>query len=429
MGLRARCIKLFDFVYGSLSRAHFFSVCTTFAVTLKIPSDPSGCFQNLVKNGGGSKAKTTFREFVEASRKFSAAPNNNHSNAEHPYLFDRKLLAEIQSLNGDYSQPPFLSSLGWITQDGDSARDAPQSSKASSESFFSVGDTGSGTVLHHHFESFNVVVVGAKRWFIFNPEDGEPAVEYPPHRTIQTWIAEVYEPRLAGSGSLAPLECTVYPGEVVYLPAGWYHATVNQGETVSVSQQQRPSLNRAPPSEDELGLPVWLWYTQFLEAAFRGAVPATLDDAMAAAKVLVRLRPRSVEAWVLYARLLRDAGDFVSSLVAAREAIAAEPKASTGHFEVVRAVIQLFHQRTKAAGAIREQLYTTGANSAATMAGLRHGLFYTDLFEEAKASLNLVEDSIDSQHPALRGLKLKVEALVRKADVYDQLQVGATQHA
>lgn len=32
-----------------------------------------------------------------------------------------------------------------------------------------------------------------------------------------------------------PLECTLGVGEVLYLPTGWWHATLNVGQTVFIS--------------------------------------------------------------------------------------------------------------------------------------------------------------------------------------------------
>ena len=32
-----------------------------------------------------------------------------------------------------------------------------------------------------------------------------------------------------------PYECTIYPGDLLYFPKGWYHAIINVGETVFMS--------------------------------------------------------------------------------------------------------------------------------------------------------------------------------------------------
>jgi quercetin dioxygenase-like cupin family protein len=38
-----------------------------------------------------------------------------------------------------------------------------------------------------------------------------------------------------------PLECVQRAGEVIYLPAGWKHLTVNVGEAIGVGSQVKKS--------------------------------------------------------------------------------------------------------------------------------------------------------------------------------------------
>ena len=304
-----------------------------------------------------------FSHFLNVSREYAAGAEGGKG-GEYPYLFDRQILSQTPSLHTDFSTPSFLSSIGWINQNknqndnqnnGDSGKatlgekhgekQTETGGAAGSEFFISVGNSDTGTVLHQHFEAFNVLVVGSKRWFLYPPHT-VPPVEYPPHRTIRKWLSEVYTPVLAGDSKLAPMECTVQPGEVLYLPAGWFHATINIGETVSVSKQQRPAMGglKPPPPPDDGAdgasnhcvnencaannggdAPTWLWYKQKLERVLNGGYPdVTGEEAMAMAQALVDLRPLSSEAFVLFAHVLGQLGDFESAVEAARRAVEVE---------------------------------------------------------------------------------------------------------
>ena len=58
-----------------------------------------------------------------------------------------------------------------------------------------------------------------------------------------------------GQGSAArPLECIQREGELLYVPEGWYHATVNLGDTVAVASQR---LHQS--AADMLHREHWLW--------------------------------------------------------------------------------------------------------------------------------------------------------------------------
>jgi len=96
-------------------------------------------------------------------------------------------------------------------------------------SFGAAGD-GSGVPFHHHNDGFAEVLHGAKRWLFHYGE--EPPPEFEPNATSLSWIRATL-PRLPKR--LAPLECTIYPGDLVYFPKDVWHATLNVGTTVFIS--------------------------------------------------------------------------------------------------------------------------------------------------------------------------------------------------
>ena len=57
---------------------------------------------------------------------------------------------------------------------------------------------------------------------------------YNPSEPHLNWLESVY-PTLADGDR--PLECVQGPGDIVYVPSGWIHATVNIGDTTAIAQR------------------------------------------------------------------------------------------------------------------------------------------------------------------------------------------------
>ncbi|KAM7387641.1 hypothetical protein PAMA_009991 [Pampus argenteus] len=88
---------------------------------------------------------------------------------------------------------------------------------------------GTGVPFHWHGPGYSEVIYGRKRWFLY-PPDKEP--HFHPNRTTLSWVTETY-PHLPEDE--APLECTIQPGEVLYFPDRWWHATLNLDTSVFIS--------------------------------------------------------------------------------------------------------------------------------------------------------------------------------------------------
>ena len=65
------------------------------------------------------------------------------------------------------------------------------------------------------------------------------------------WARRFYA-RVAGT-PLAPLECTLGPGDVLYIPQDWNHATINVQESIGVAMNYavRPSSSAPFPTDPE----------------------------------------------------------------------------------------------------------------------------------------------------------------------------------
>jgi hypothetical protein len=131
---------------------------------------------------------------------------------------------------------------------------------------FSIGPARSGTNLHSHLAAWNYVAYGRKRWFFIPPADHfrltEPRALNFTFRDMSAaeWLegldaeasaagtsatdgAEATLNRMRSTGKL--FQCTQEAGDVVYVPTGYMHATINQCDTVGVATEfcgRHPSL-------------------------------------------------------------------------------------------------------------------------------------------------------------------------------------------
>jgi len=87
---------------------------------------------------------------------------------------------------------------------------------------FGLGGSSSGIPLHHHGPALLEIFSGRKRWFTAPPFKMPP---FDPNLSSFRWFH--------GEEDLADVQmCTQHVGEALYLPEGWWHATMNVGETL-----------------------------------------------------------------------------------------------------------------------------------------------------------------------------------------------------
>lgn len=84
---------------------------------------------------------------------------------------------------------------------------------------FGIGNRGSGVQWHVHGPGFAEALWGRKHWVLY-PADQMP--EFHPDQTSRNWMEYTY-PTL----KKRPYECTLNPGELIYFPNMWWHATIN----------------------------------------------------------------------------------------------------------------------------------------------------------------------------------------------------------
>ena len=94
---------------------------------------------------------------------------------------------------------------------------------------FGLAGQGSGVPFHFHGPGFAETLHGRKRWFL-TPPDIQP--EFNPNKTTLQWLREDYH-RISEDIYLS--ECTLRPGEIIYFPDRWWHATLNLDTAVFIS--------------------------------------------------------------------------------------------------------------------------------------------------------------------------------------------------
>ncbi|KAG5472723.1 hypothetical protein LSCM4_02046 [Leishmania orientalis] len=179
------------------------------------------------------------------------------TNAEKPmYVFDKKVLARCTALLADYTIPPYFTEDFFSHMAGEDRPDYR---------WLLVGPDGSGSPFHtdpHGTSAWNAVLSGCKRVTFYPPHVVPPGVE-------EEWIHSDYyasEPclrwyRMRGdslpngsavrgtfskehvgeayhgaASELQPVEALVFPGDLVFIPSGWWHQVLNIGHTVAVTQ-------------------------------------------------------------------------------------------------------------------------------------------------------------------------------------------------
>eukprot|EP00466_Bigelowiella_natans_P004508 jgi/Bigna1/141961/aug1.66_g16669 len=103
------------------------------------------------------------------------------------------------------------------------------------------GSKASGSPLHKDpigSGAWNALLYGQKRWCLFPPgtntsliglKDGDPTT--PP----AYWWQDVY-PRIVNDSRIENVELMQKPGEIVFVPAGWYHVVLNLDMSIAVTQ-------------------------------------------------------------------------------------------------------------------------------------------------------------------------------------------------
>jgi len=154
------------------------------------------------------KVRMSLRDYMKHS--FDPQPVDK-SGPDTLYFFGNHNFSEWDSLFEHYVQPPYY---------------LPHKTAALS---FGVAGEGTGVPFHFHGPGFSEVIHGKKRWFLM-PYENRPVFD--PNKTTLKWVLEDYAMLKEGD---KPYECVIKPGEVLYFPDKWWHATLNVEPSVFIS--------------------------------------------------------------------------------------------------------------------------------------------------------------------------------------------------
>ncbi|KAG0267535.1 hypothetical protein DFQ27_008676 [Actinomortierella ambigua] len=117
-----------------------------------------------------------------------------------------------------------------------------------------VGPARSGSTFHkdpNATSAWNAVITGSKKWIMFPPHILPPGVftnedesEVTSPVSLMEWFSNFYQQtQLPDDPSLRPLEGICRPGEIMFVPRGWWHAVVNLEDCIAVTQNYVGSQN------------------------------------------------------------------------------------------------------------------------------------------------------------------------------------------
>jgi len=176
------------------------------------------CFSNheitLSTANQHSYAKTVTR-FSEYVARFMGPQDANATGADTKYHFGDNKHVEWDHFFQYYTRPTsLLYHAQW------------------SSLSFGLAGCGTGVPFHTHGHVFAEVLHGKKRWFLARPND-PPRFES--DMSVLRWLADVF-PTYTDAERSRVLDCTVSPGEILYIPTRWFHSTLNLGEAVFMSE-------------------------------------------------------------------------------------------------------------------------------------------------------------------------------------------------
>ena len=181
------------------------------------------------------------------------------------YLFDRTFAKRAPKLHQDY-QPLICKTVPYLSPDASHGHDlfglldTPTSGRRPDFQWMICGPHGSGSAFHidpNATHAWNAPILGRKRWILYPPSVTPPGVHPSPDGDTVTMPLSIGEWLLTfGSQHFQnrskskrdrPIECIVEPGDLIFVPHGWWHTVVNidPGMSIALTQNYVSSTNLA----------------------------------------------------------------------------------------------------------------------------------------------------------------------------------------
>jgi histone arginine demethylase JMJD6 len=175
----------------------------------------------------GYAVRMLFEHFVEYLRD----PEHGKKDDSPLYIFDSTLV-EKTTLKHDFIVP-YIFSEDLLKYAGKSRRPPHQ--------WMCIGGPRSGTSIHVDplgTSAWNALVCGHKRWAMFPPGSVPEEVLKPKGvNSAARWFDVVWPKTLLDSWEYhKPLHVVQGPGDVIFVPSGWWHVVINLDFTVAVTE-------------------------------------------------------------------------------------------------------------------------------------------------------------------------------------------------
>merc|ERR1712196_709629 len=165
------------------------------------------------------------RRFLNKHFAAKTSDSEKPTNKSTAYVFDHKFLntsgidSSLQSENNLVSRTTD-DEISWI---------------------FALGKDGQGIPFHSHHDSFAMQCYGIKRWAVYGLGQMTPTT-WVVNENFARWLQK----RRGGDLFKPPTwECIQKPGDLYYVPEGFWHATMSIGDSVAIvgqaSEYHRPS--------------------------------------------------------------------------------------------------------------------------------------------------------------------------------------------
>ncbi|GIL47321.1 hypothetical protein Vafri_4169, partial [Volvox africanus] len=151
------------------------------------------------------------------------------------YLFDKHFLAVAPSLESDYVVPSQFGEdlFGLLGEEG-----------RPDYRWLILGPGRSGSSFHvdpNATSAWNALLWGAKKWVMYPPGSVPPGVHPSPDGadvatplSLTEWFVNFYA--ATREGKVRPIEFVARPGDLLFVPRGWWHCALNLEESCALTQ-------------------------------------------------------------------------------------------------------------------------------------------------------------------------------------------------
>lgn len=159
------------------------------------------------------------------------------------YLFDRTAFQSNGRWSDDFF-PEFYSKCPYWDPSAEHGHDMLQhlgADRRPDHTWLITGPKRSGSVFHldpNATHAWNACIQGRKRWIFYPPGTNPPGIfpsedgdEVALPLSVGEWLMQYWEEHVEQyriqPPHKRPFECTVHPGDVIFVPHGWWHMVVN----------------------------------------------------------------------------------------------------------------------------------------------------------------------------------------------------------